>query len=242
MKCVSTVSYSVVFNGKLGEVFHPSRGDEADRLQNHENNENIRLVSDLIEATTRTWKTDVIMNTFSIDVVRKIMQIPLVEIAYEDLQIWRGELSAYDQQHSRSVSGLLARNEKGDILASKMVTHFEIVTPFMAEAQAELQTVKLGIFMGLNKMDVKGDSKTFIKKCQSSKIDKSTIGATIRDIQSTKDRFQEMGFHFIPKTMNIYAHVIVKEALKRRESCYLVGGILEHVSQAMEKYRPRHSD
>lgn len=25
MKCVSTVSYSVVFNGKLGEVFHPSR-------------------------------------------------------------------------------------------------------------------------------------------------------------------------------------------------------------------------
>ncbi|XP_052885337.1 uncharacterized protein LOC128293830 [Gossypium arboreum] len=150
--------------------------------------------------------------------------------------------AAYDQQHSRSVSGLLARNEKGDILASKMVTHFEIVTPFMAEAQAELQTVKLGIFMGLNKMDVKGDSKTFIKKCQSSKIDKSTIGATIRDIQSTKDRFQEMGFHFIPKTMNIYAHVIVKEALKRRESCYLVGGILEHVSQAMEKYRPRHSD
>lgn len=26
MKCVSTVSYSVVFNGNIGETFHPTRG------------------------------------------------------------------------------------------------------------------------------------------------------------------------------------------------------------------------
>ncbi|MBA0746818.1 hypothetical protein Gogos_009301 [Gossypium gossypioides] len=46
--------------------------------------------------------------------------------------------------------------------------------------------------MGLNKMEVVGDSKTVIKKCQSTDTDKSIIGAIIRDIQSQKDRFQKI--------------------------------------------------
>ncbi|KAK5795095.1 hypothetical protein PVK06_036352 [Gossypium arboreum] len=114
--------------------------DEADKLQNQENNENIK----------------------------KTMQIPLTETAYEDFQVWRGELS---------------------------------------ESHAGLQVVKLGIFMALNKMEI------------------------------SRDRF-----HFIPKTKNTYANVLAKEALKRRESCYLVGGIPEHVRQALEKYWPKNQD
>ncbi|KAG8474341.1 hypothetical protein CXB51_033829 [Gossypium anomalum] len=33
------------------------------------------------------------MSTFNADVVKKILQIPLAEIAYEDFQVWRGESS-----------------------------------------------------------------------------------------------------------------------------------------------------
>ncbi|MBA0738852.1 hypothetical protein Gogos_012171 [Gossypium gossypioides] len=77
--------------------------------------------------------------------------------------------------------------------------------------------------MGLNKMGVVRDSKAIIKKCQSTGIDKSVIGAIIKDIQNQKDRFQEIEFHFVPKAENVYAHVIAKEALKRRESFYLMG-------------------
>ncbi|MBA0819079.1 hypothetical protein Gohar_000027 [Gossypium harknessii] len=77
----------------------------------------------------------------------------------------------------------------GEILASQTAIHSEIANPSTTEAYAGLQAVKLGISMGLNKMGVVGDSKTIIKKCQSTGIDKSVIGAIIRNIQNLKDRF-----------------------------------------------------
>ena len=66
-------------------------GDEADRLQNEDNNENIKLVSNLIEVTNRTWKTDIIVNTFTADIAKKIMRIPLAKTIHDDFQVWRGE-------------------------------------------------------------------------------------------------------------------------------------------------------
>ncbi|MBA0788058.1 hypothetical protein Gotri_024998 [Gossypium trilobum] len=41
---------------------------------------------------------------------------------------------------------------------------------------------------------------------------------------------------------NVYAHVIAKEALKRRESFYLMGGIPESVCHALEKLQPKLPD
>ncbi|MBA0638750.1 hypothetical protein Godav_025627, partial [Gossypium davidsonii] len=119
---------------------------------------------------------------------------------------------AFDCQSSKSAIGLILRNEEGEILASKAVIHSHIVTPFTAEAYAGLQAVKLGIFMGLNKIEVVGDSKTVIKKCQSTDTDKSVIGAIIRDIQSQKDRFQKIELYFVPKVENVYVHVMAKES------------------------------
>ncbi|XP_016743159.1 uncharacterized protein [Gossypium hirsutum] len=159
----------------------------------------------------------------------------------------RGKITVYfdatfDRLSSRSTTGLLVLNEEGEILESKAVMHSEIVTSFTAESYAGLQAIKLGISMGLNKIEVVGDSKTIIKKCQRSDTDKSVIGAIIRDIQSKKDRFQEIDFHFIPKAENVYAHVIAKEALKRRESFYLMGGIPDSVRQAVESFWPKAPD
>ncbi|MBA0845143.1 hypothetical protein Goarm_005848, partial [Gossypium armourianum] len=64
---------------------------EADRVPNQEDNKNIKLVSDLIESTNSSWKTELVRGTFQSDVVEKILQIPLVETAHEDFQVWRGE-------------------------------------------------------------------------------------------------------------------------------------------------------
>ncbi|MBA0755374.1 hypothetical protein Gogos_021177, partial [Gossypium gossypioides] len=51
--------------------------------------------------------------------------------------------AAFDQQLARSVSGLVVRNERGEILASKLVIHTNIATPFATEAHAGLQALKL---------------------------------------------------------------------------------------------------
>ncbi|MBA0826539.1 hypothetical protein Goarm_011377 [Gossypium armourianum] len=107
--------------------------------------------------------------------------------------------ATFDQQLLRSASGLVVRNVGGEILASKSVIHTNIATPFATEAHAGLQALKLRISMGFNALQIIGDSRTVITKCQSSEYDRSTIGAIIRGIQNTKTHFQNIGFHFIPR-------------------------------------------
>ncbi|MFQ6650930.1 hypothetical protein Gotur_022653, partial [Gossypium turneri] len=80
-------------------------------------------------------------------------------------------------QFLRSASGLVVRIVRGEILASKSVIHFNIATPFAAEAHVGLQAIKLGIFMGFNVLQIIRDSRTVITKCQCSEYDKLTIGA-----------------------------------------------------------------
>ncbi|MBA0627980.1 hypothetical protein Godav_022769 [Gossypium davidsonii] len=150
--------------------------------------------------------------------------------------------AAFDSQTFRSASGLIVWNGEGEILASQAVHHSNIENPFIAKAYAGLQAVKLGISLGINILEVMGDSKTVIKKCQSSIIDRSVIGAIIRDIQSTKSNYQKVEFSFIPKVNNIYAHTIATEALKRGESFYLERGILEAVRSVLERLWLKPSD
>ncbi|XP_012472296.1 uncharacterized protein LOC105789469 [Gossypium raimondii] len=150
--------------------------------------------------------------------------------------------AAYDRLEFRSASGIIVRNENREILASQAVIHSIIVDPFTAEAYARLQAIKLGIRLGVNKLTVLGDSKTVIKKCQSFFTDKSVIGAIITDIQSIKNRLQEIEFTFVPKAQNIYAHTIAKEALRRRESFYLEKEVPEVVRRTVGNLWPNPPD
>ncbi|KAA3480199.1 reverse transcriptase [Gossypium australe] len=95
-------------------------GKNADRDPNHISNEDIKLVSDLIDAKNRSWKSELIRNTFEKDTAEKILQIPLAELAHKDLQVWRGELtrefsvrSAYKllQESSQDPNGINLQTE-----------------------------------------------------------------------------------------------------------------------------------
>ncbi|MBA0844633.1 hypothetical protein Goarm_022608, partial [Gossypium armourianum] len=147
-------------------------GDEVDRLQNQDNNKNIKLVSDLIE-------------------------IPLADIVYENFQVWREEPS--DDFSVKSAYKLLEetnsgpiRDVGGEFLASNTVLHSDVASPSAAEAHAGLQAMQLGISMGFSILEIVGDSITIIKKCQTTDFDRSVIGALIRDIHNKKIHFQEI--------------------------------------------------
>ncbi|MBA0768957.1 hypothetical protein Gotri_017727, partial [Gossypium trilobum] len=79
--------------------------------------------------------------------------------------------------------GSVVRGLIGEILASKTALHNDVSYPFAAEAYAGLQAIKLGISMGILLVTIMGDSRTVIKKCQTTKPDKSVIGVIIRDFQ-----------------------------------------------------------
>ncbi|MBA0575828.1 hypothetical protein Golob_024874, partial [Gossypium lobatum] len=61
--------------------------------QNRTNRRELQLVSDLIDNSSRKWRSDLINSTFQEDTARKILRIPLAETEHEDTQVWKGELS-----------------------------------------------------------------------------------------------------------------------------------------------------
>ncbi|MBA0845806.1 hypothetical protein Goarm_022764, partial [Gossypium armourianum] len=61
--------------------------------QNRTNRRELHLFSDLIDNSSRKWRSDLINSTFQEDTARKILQIPLAETKQEDTQVWKGELS-----------------------------------------------------------------------------------------------------------------------------------------------------
>ncbi|KAH1131799.1 hypothetical protein J1N35_003177 [Gossypium stocksii] len=66
--------------------------EKVGRQTSKENNE-LHLVLDLIDCENKTWKAELINNTFQTEIAQKILQIPLTEVDYEDFQVWKGEPS-----------------------------------------------------------------------------------------------------------------------------------------------------
>ncbi|MBA0701450.1 hypothetical protein Goari_022990, partial [Gossypium aridum] len=62
--------------------------------QNRTNRRELQLVSDLIDNSSRKWRSDLINSTFQEDTAQKILQIPLAETEHKDTQVWKGELSS----------------------------------------------------------------------------------------------------------------------------------------------------
>ncbi|KAK5824774.1 hypothetical protein PVK06_019558 [Gossypium arboreum] len=123
-----------------------------------------------------------------------------------------------------------------------MTLHANASCPCVAEALACLQATKLGILMGIRSITLMGDLKTIIKKCQAADMDKSIVGAIIRDIQSCKSQFQEIIFWFIQRSENIQAHKLAKEALVKGEKMYLVRDVPICNEVALEEEWPRNLD
>lgn len=66
--------------------------------------------------------------------------------------------AAYDPQQFRSRSGMVVRNDRGKVLASKFVFHKDVASSFAVEALACSQAVQLGESMGLAILVIEGDA------------------------------------------------------------------------------------
>ncbi|MBA0768115.1 hypothetical protein Gotri_016946 [Gossypium trilobum] len=150
--------------------------------------------------------------------------------------------AAFDANRSRSASRVIVQNRRGEIRVLKTTLHSNVSSPFLAEAFACLQEIKLGISLGLRSVTITGDSKTVIKKCQSAEMDKSIIGAVIKYIKSHSSLFQEIDFQFIQKSKNFQAHKIAKETLANGDKRYLVRDESIYNERSMEEEWSRNPD
>lgn len=97
---------------------------------------------------------------------------------------------AFDEALSRSGSGVVIRDFKGWVLASKAVLHSNIRSTFIAEALTCTEAIKTCLDLELEAVTIEGDSLTMIKKCKSASPDRSEISSYIRDIKSLLKGFQ----------------------------------------------------
>ncbi|MBA0795872.1 hypothetical protein Gohar_006703 [Gossypium harknessii] len=124
-------------------------------------------------------------------------------------------------KHFSSLEWRLQENHVGGANCLQSVLANRIASLLAAKAFACSQAVRLGMGIGVDAVEIKGDALTVIKKCKFNVEDKSKIGAYIKDIHQNKNHFHKIYFRHISRCANQTAHIIAIESLKRGEQVYL---------------------
>ncbi|MFQ6648270.1 hypothetical protein Gotur_020966 [Gossypium turneri] len=107
--------------------------------------------------------------------------------------------AAYDPKEFTSGSGLVARNIRGEILVTKSTLHVGVASPLAVEALACVQAVALGRSMGVDMVEIEGDSLSIIKKCKAKEQDRSEVGALIEIVSKSKEVSKKYISDFYPE-------------------------------------------
>ncbi|MBA0780198.1 hypothetical protein Gotri_004332, partial [Gossypium trilobum] len=110
-----------------------------------------------------------------------------------------------------SISGILARNKEGLIMAACSYPWKNIPDPVMAEAKACLQAVTLAEDMGFLDVCIEGDALTIIRKLRLADEDRSCISSLIKEIKERGCRFRRLSFKHMPRAANKAAHAMAKD-------------------------------
>ncbi|KAK5770923.1 hypothetical protein PVK06_047086 [Gossypium arboreum] len=151
MKCVSTVSYSVAFNGHVGEKFRPTR-----RLRQGD-------------------PLSPFLFLICGDGLSSLMRLAMREGLLRGVKASR---SGPQEEERRMVASILGVRRSNDLehylgfpnmFGRGQQSHFSTLPYNNREAHAGLQVVQLGISMGFNSLAIMGDSRTVIRDIQSKK-------------------------------------------------------------------------
>ncbi|KAH1048013.1 hypothetical protein J1N35_038797 [Gossypium stocksii] len=149
---------------------------------------------------------------------------------------------AYDENTHQSAAGIVARDWKGHILLSCTEIHKGVASAFAAEAIACRRATQIAIKMNRSEIIIEWDSLLVIKKCKTTGVDKSKIGAFIHDIQRMKSLNQRLRFEYTLRSANVLAHILATESLKRREERYLIDSVLDYAESQARSESEREPD
>ncbi|XP_017635739.1 uncharacterized protein LOC108477751 [Gossypium arboreum] len=128
--------------------------------------------------------------------------------------------ASFDQGTRKSVSGILARNREGLVMAACIFPWENIPDSMMAEARACLQAVTIAKEMGFQDILVKGDALTIIRKLNSAEDDKLSISSLIKEIKWRGHRFRRLRFEYVPREANKVAHGMALEGRQHENPQY----------------------
>ncbi|KAA3462160.1 reverse transcriptase [Gossypium australe] len=117
----------------------------------------------------------------------------------------------FNQNMEKSVSGIIARNKEGLVMAACTYPWDNILDPTTTEARACLQAIIMAEEMGFQEICVEGDSLTIIKQINSLEDDRSNINNLIKEIMGRLPKFRVLNFRHVPREANRAAHEMASE-------------------------------
>ncbi|MFQ6627068.1 hypothetical protein Gotur_004950 [Gossypium turneri] len=145
-------------------------------------------------------------------------------------------------ERNKASSGIVARNRRERVIASRATIYENVDSAFAAEAHACLEAVKMGLEMKEHKIFIEGDSISVIRKCTSKSRDKSEICSIIHDIKTIQREFKSIKFQHVHRTASNLADIIATESLKQRKGFYLEGAVPSHAVKTLEDQWIREPD
>ncbi|KAK9029717.1 hypothetical protein V6N11_026821 [Hibiscus sabdariffa] len=134
------------------------------KIKTHDINTQFTWVSDLIDDNSRTWKPDMFVSWFDIEDMDQICCIPIARLELQDKIFLR-----YDQSGEYLVksgykvmrnefSGVIGRDRTGEIMASCVVPHNNVLDALMVESLACLQVIYYAKELRFKRIIIEGDS------------------------------------------------------------------------------------
>ncbi|KAK8551365.1 hypothetical protein V6N12_040009 [Hibiscus sabdariffa] len=130
--------------------------------------------------------------------------------------------ASFNSASNSSVSGIVARDSHGFILAACTCPHRGIADAFIAEAVACEKAVSFALDLGFRSVQIEGDSLSVIKKINSTAMDKSIISPIIGDIKALSVNFVSVTFSFVGRRGNVVAHELAQVGLQFPEPRYWI--------------------
>ncbi|KAK9035311.1 hypothetical protein V6N11_077353 [Hibiscus sabdariffa] len=118
--------------------------------------------------------------------------------------------ASFNISTNSSVTGIVARNFQGLVMAACTFSHSAVTDAFTAEALACETAVTFVSDLGFNSVQVEGDSLSIIKKLNATTMDRSLLSPIISDIQNLRGSFDSITFSFVSWKGNMVAHELAK--------------------------------
>ncbi|KAK9008774.1 hypothetical protein V6N11_080252 [Hibiscus sabdariffa] len=146
--------------------------------------------------------------------------------------------ASFNTASKSSVSGIVARDSHGFILAACTCPHLGIADAFIAKAVACEKAVSFALDLGFRSVQIEGDSLSVIKKLNSTVADKSIISPILGDIKALSATFATITFSFVGRKGNAVAHELAQVGLQFPEPRYWIEEAPPTVEQLAQRDCP----
>ncbi|KAK9029055.1 hypothetical protein V6N11_026180 [Hibiscus sabdariffa] len=119
--------------------------------------------------------------------------------------------AAYDSQGKRAMSGVIGRDNAGNIVASCVVPFNNVVDVLVVESFACFQAVRYAKDLGFRRVIFEGDSLNVVKKINEGMLDRSVIAPIIYDICVAAMDFESVSFTFVRRDANRAVHTLARD-------------------------------